>query len=76
MYLIQCDTTARKADIRDHLMILAADAGQPLSKARADKLADKFKRGTFDPALVRIIGWSDPTGETACNNVMREAVAA
>jgi hypothetical protein len=76
MYLIQCDTTARKADIRDHLLILAADADQPLSQSRADRLADKFKRGAYDPALVRIIGWADPTGETACNNVMREKVPA
>lgn len=43
-----------------------------MSKSKADRLADKFKRGEYDPDLVRVIGYSDPTGETAVNNYMRE----
>lgn len=70
---IACDRSAPKNDIRDWLMILANDNGESLSKARADKLANKFKRGEFDPDLERVIQYSDPTGETAVNNTMKEA---
>ena len=54
-------------------MILASDNGETLSKARADKLANKFKKGMFDPDLARVIQYSDPTGETAVNNALRSA---
>jgi len=73
---IQCERTATKNDIRDWLIILAGDNGEDLSKARADKLANKFKKGLFDPELERVIQHSDPTGEHAVNNVLREQVAA
>ena len=72
---IHVDRAATKNEIRDALLGMANGAGQPLSKSRADKLADKFKRGMFDPELARVIGWADPTGEMACNNVMKEMAA-
>ena len=74
---IYVDRSATKNTIRDWLLILAHEAGRPLSGARADKLANKFKRGLFDPELAYFLQWADPTGEKAVRNVMRaEAVAA
>lgn len=70
---IHVDPRSTKSEIRDALLELAFGAGQPLSKSKADKLADKFKRGLFDPELQRVIQYSDPTGETACNNVLAAA---
>ena len=64
-----------KNKIRDDLMLMAAEQGEPLSKSRANNLADKFKKGLFDPELQRIINYSDPTGETATNNVLKEQAA-
>jgi len=52
-------------------MWTAYDNGETLSKARADKLADKFKRGAFDPDLARFIQYSDPVGEEATRNADR-----
>jgi len=69
------DRTARKNDIRDALLNIAADNGEDLSRARADKLADKFKRGEFDPMLARFIQYSDPTGEEAARKVDAERLA-
>jgi len=43
----------------------ATSNGETLSDARADKLANKFKKGQFDPLLARFIQYSDPTGEKA-----------
>lgn len=71
--LISCDLTATKNEIRDHLLLLAADNDHPLSQSRADKLANKFKKGLFDPELAYILHYSDPTGETAVRNIMRAA---
>lgn len=73
---IHVDPRSTKNEIRDALLDLAAGAGQPLSKSKADKLADKFKRGLFDPELARVIQYADPTGELATNNVMREQLLA
>ena len=74
---IHADRSATKNTIRDWLLILAHEAGLPLSDARADKLANKFKKGLFDPELAYFLQWADPTGEKAVRNVMRaEAVAA
>lgn len=70
---IHVDRAATKNEIRDALLVLATGAGQPLSKSRADKLADKFKRGAFDPELARVLQYSDPTGETAVRNVLAAA---
>ena len=78
MFLHPVDRTARKSDIKDALLVMAANEGQYLSDAKADKLANKFKKGEFDPLLARFIQYSDPTGETAAKNVDRapQAVAA
>lgn len=73
MFYVPVDPTATKHEIRDALLDLAAGADQPLSKAKADKLADKFKRGAFDPELERVLQYADPTGELATDNAMREA---
>jgi len=51
---------------------MATNEGQYLSDARADKLANKFKKGEFDPMLARFIQYSDPTGEKAAKNVDAE----
>lgn len=73
--LIACDRSATKNEIRDALLALAATNDHPLSRSRADYLADKFKRGLFDPELARVLSYSDPTGEIAVRNVMKEAAA-
>ncbi|UXM92522.1 hypothetical protein [Paenarthrobacter sp. JL.01a] len=44
--------------------------------ARADKLANKFKKGLFDPDLARFIQYSDPTGEEASARVDKEKAAS
>jgi len=75
VFIQTCERTAPKNDIRDWLIILADEAGEQISKARADKLANKFKKGMFDPELERVIQYSDTTGERAVNNVLREQVA-
>jgi hypothetical protein len=59
------DRTATKNDIAAALKTIATDNGENLSDARADKLANKFKKGLFDPMLARFIQYSDPTGEEA-----------
>jgi len=59
------DRTATKNEIADALQMIAAENGETLSDARADKLANKFKKGQFDPMLARFIQYSDPTGEEA-----------
>lgn len=76
MFYKACDRSARKNDIRDWLEYLAEDAGLTVSRSKANRLAQKFKQGVFDPALVPVTMWADPTGETAVANVMREQVAA
>lgn len=78
MFFKDVDRTAPKSDIKDALLTIAAQNGELLSKSRADALADKFKRGMFDPDLARFIQYSDTVGETAAGNVDRErrAVAA
>lgn len=70
MFLHDCDRTADKAVIRCSLLDMAEAADVPLSKAKADKLADAFKRGKYDPLLASILIYSDPTGDRACLNVM------
>lgn len=69
------DRSQTRNEIRDVLLRRAEERRHPLSKARADKLAGKFKQGLFDDEMARVIGWSDPTGETACTNVMRAELA-
>lgn len=58
--------SATKNEIRDALLWSAGEQGEELSPARADKLANKFKKGEFDPDLARFLQHSDTTGEIAC----------
>lgn len=75
MFFKFVDRAAPKNDIRDALLGLATENGEILSPARADKLANKFKRGEFDPDLMRFIQYSDPVGEEAADNVDAERLA-
>lgn len=65
MFFRYVDRSATKNEIADALKMYATSNGEPLSDARADKLANKFKKGQFDPLLARFIQYSDPTGEEA-----------
>lgn len=38
------DRSMTKNEIRDHLLEEAAKAGVPMSKSRANKLADRYKK--------------------------------
>jgi hypothetical protein len=66
------DQSATKNEIRDALLWNAAENGKELSQSRANNLADKFKKGQFDPDLARFIQYSDPVGEEAVRNVDAE----
>jgi hypothetical protein len=76
VFLRYVDRSATKNEIAAALKWEAADNGETLSDARADKLANKFKRGQFDPDLARFIQYSDPVGEEATSRADRELVAA
>ena len=76
MFFKDVDRTATKSSIKDALLTIAAENGELLSKSRADALADKFKRGEFDPMLAKFIQYSDLTGEMAARNVDKERIAA
>ena len=78
MFFRYVDQSATKNQIRDALLWNASENGEELSRSRANNLADKFKRGQFDPDLARFIQYSDPVGEEAASNVdkARMAVAA
>ena len=65
MFFRYVDRSATKNEIADALKMYATSNGETLSDARADKLANKFKKGQFDPLLARFIQYSDPTGEKA-----------
>lgn len=71
------DRAQTKNQIRDTLLLMAADAGHPLSKSRANNIADNYKKGVYDPVFIEemkyILHFSDPTGETAVNNVLEGA---
>lgn len=75
MFYKPVDRDATKNEIRDYLIYLATENGEELSRSRANNLADKFKKGAYDPELIRVIQWADPTGEQATTNVMREQAA-
>ena len=76
MFFKDVDRSATKNDIKSALLDIAASNGELLSKSRADSLADKFKRGEFDPMLARFIQYTDNTGEEATANVDAERKAA
>lgn len=67
------DRADTKNTIRDMFLENAAYLDLTLSRARAEKLADKYKRGRLDehdPDLMRVLDYSDPTGEMAVSWVM------
>lgn len=66
MFFKFVDKSATKGEIKEALLWNATEQGAPLSKSRADSLADKFKRGEFDPDLARFLQHTDTTGEIAC----------
>lgn len=68
MFFKDLDRTATKNDIAATLQWIAYDNGETLSPARADKLANKFKKGIFDPMLAKFIQYSDKVGEEATRN--------
>lgn len=68
MFFKHVDPSSTRNEIAAELLAIAAENGEEISPSRADKLANKFKRGQFDPILARIIHYNDSTGEeaTAC----------
>lgn len=76
MFFKFVDRSRPKNEIRDQLIWTAHDNGECLSPARADKLANKFKKGLFDPDLARFIQYSDPTGEEATARADKEKAAS
>ena len=70
------DRADTKNTIRDTFLDNLTYMGVEVSRAKASKLADQYKRGRLDemhPDLAKVISWSDPTGETAVKNVMAAA---
>lgn len=65
MFLKGFDRRATKNELRDALLEIAATNGAELSDAKADKLANNFKKGQYDPDLAYILDYDDTTGETA-----------
>lgn len=78
MYLeeiLGIDRSATKTLIKATLLDKARANGGSLSTSLADRWANRIKQGKFDKQmlleLARVVGYSDPTGERAVNNVMR-----
>lgn len=67
------DRRQTKNEIAAQLVQLATDHGTVLSASRADKLANKFKKGQFDPELLSLLTYKDPTGERAVARVLAAA---
>ncbi|MFJ3030988.1 hypothetical protein ACIP5Z_01495 [Rothia terrae] len=80
MFTMNIDRSQTKGVIKAHLLDMSRANGGNLSKSAADKWANKIKQGKFNTDMVRefakVIGYSDPTGERATNNVMRELALA
>ena len=76
MFTAYINPRMTKNEIRDGLLEMASESGLSLAKAKADKLANKFKKGLFDPELNQFIAYADPTGEQATNNIMRQTALA
>lgn len=70
MFFKSVDQSATKNEIRDALLMIATDNNETLSQSKANNLADKFKKGLYDPMLAKFIQYSDKTGEMAVKNVM------
>lgn len=69
------DRSQSKNEIRDYLLERAAVADYPMTKSRANNLADKYKKGKYDFELDYILNYQDPVGEEAVNNVLKEVAA-
>ena len=70
------DRADTKNTTRDRLLENAGYLGVALSRAKADKVANAYKRGRLDeldPELQRVIAYSDITGETAVRRVLAAA---
>lgn len=67
------DRSQTKNEIRDQIAQLAADTGNPLSRSRADTLANRFKRGEYDGTLAYLMNYADPVGEKATARVLAAA---
>lgn len=65
------DKSLPKNQIRDELLELASIADHSLSKSRANNLADKYKKGHYDPELEYLLTYQDPVGEAATNNALK-----
>ena len=75
-FLAGVDRSDTKNQIRATFLDNAIHLGLELSPSRASRLADKYKRGRldqYDPDLMRILDYSDPTGEQAVENVLARA---
>lgn len=76
MFSLDIDRSQTKTVIKALLLGMSRANGGSLSTSAADKWANKIKQGKFDADLARefakVIGYSDPTGERATSNVMRE----
>lgn len=74
-FLAGVDRSDTKNQIRAAFLDNAMHLGLELSPSRASRLADKYKRGRldqYDPDLMRVLDYSDPTGEVATSHVMDE----
>lgn len=65
MFFKAVDRLSTKNEIRDALLNIAAENGEALSRSKANNLADSFKKGHYDPDLMRFVNYSDPVGEEA-----------
>lgn len=74
-FLAGVDRADTKNEIRATFLANATYLDLELSRSRADRLADKYKRGRldqYDPDLMRVLDYADPTGERATENAMYE----
>lgn len=75
-FLAGVDRSDTKNQIRATFLDNAMHLGLELSPSRASRLADKYKRGRldrYDLDLMRVLDYSDPTGEQAVENVLVRA---
>lgn len=73
--LTEIDRSQTKNQIRDTLLALARMANHPLSKSRANNMADRYKKGEYDPEtldeLRYLLTYQDPVGEKATHNALQ-----
>lgn len=61
------DSDMPSAELRAHVQALAQAAGQPITPAKAQRIAKRIKAGDFNP---RLLTYADPTAEEAVWNVL------